>query len=1086
MGKYAPIAAGLALAGTLAASPVEAGGVPGVRVVAVVPGQQAAAAGLAAGDRLTHREAAGDVRPLNSPLGVFVAQHTVGQGAPVTLVGTRGGHEQRWRMDSGDWGLETAAADDLAGPSVAAWQAVVDLESLAGSDVPETVTAQVPIRLAAISMLGDRGLDRDESRAARLLAAQALARSSHYDLAAGVLASLLAEFQALPGSESLAGLALVELAHIETERGRFDAAAGALREAARRIAPQASAGTIAAAAANARGDLARAQGDLAAAEAGYREARDIYNTFGPTQAGATGPLRNLGTIAAIRGRLDEAENHYRSALDIAVLAGDDVAAAKTLNNLGIVAVRRGDLASAETYYQQALTINERRGAARSLNINLFNLADIAYARGDYRTGIALLRRALANFQRQAPEGLRVAQTRATLAGMLLDDGQVDEALELYGQAMADYERLAPESVDAALAIIGFGDAARLRGDYEVAQARFTDVLERRRAVAPISVGVAEARQYLARVELDRGDDPAAETHLVQARRIYEQVAPGSVAHAQTLHALAGVSDRRGDTAATLAAYEQAAAAIEAQTRRLGGADDTRSLFGDRYSIIFKDYIQRLLDAGRPAEAFGVLERYRARSLLALLAERDLGLDKALPDDLAADRRRLARAYDEAQDTLLELAESNAPATELDQVRRRLTEIKAQRDALAARLRGANGQLADLERPQPASVADLQSDLEPGTVVLSYSVGSERSALLVVSRERFDVVPLAIGDADLREQVRRFRFLIESGRGDRTPGDALLTAGATLYDWLVRPTETVTEVTRYLIVPDGPLHALPFSALVRRDAAGEEWQYLVERVPVHKTLSLTFHARQAAGTPPEPSEAGAVDVVLFADPAIEGEGDTGTNAPGREPLPYSREEVAGIAELFGERSLVFAGAEATERAARSAAGQARYLHFATHSVVDEVMPLDSALVLSPGTGTENGLLQAWEIFEDVTTPARLVVLSSCDSALGRETAGDGLIGLTRAFHYAGARSVAGTQWAVADRSTAVLMRAFYERLADGAAIDEALRDAQLSLLRGEGGAKATGWLQRVAGALAGTPGLYRHPYHWAAFELSGAR
>jgi CHAT domain-containing protein len=187
-----------------------------------------------------------------------------------------------------------------------------------------------------------------------------------------------------------------------------------------------------------------------------------------------------------------------------------------------------------------------------------------------------------------------------------------------------------------------------------------------------------------------------------------------------------------------------------------------------------------------------------------------------------------------------------------------------------------------------------------------------------------------------------------------------------------------------------------------------------------------------------------------------------------PLPATRSEVAAIAALYGPQMATFLGAEATEERAKELAPRARVLHFATHGLLDERFPLDSALALAapPAAGgqRENGLLQAWEILAGPPLAADLVTLSACETALGREAGGEGLLGLTRAFQYAGARTVVASLWGVADDSTSALMAAFYRHLRSGSPKDEALRRAQLELL----GDPATA-----------------HPYHWAAFEVVGA-
>ena len=139
-----------------------------------------------------------------------------------------------------------------------------------------------------------------------------------------------------------------------------------------------------------------------------------------------------------------------------------------------------------------------------------------------------------------------------------------------------------------------------------------------------------------------------------------------------------------------------------------------------------------------------------------------------------------------------------------------------------------------------------------------------------------------------------------------------------------------------------------------------------------------------------------------------------------------------------------------------------------------MPLDSALAFtmpeSGGRGEDNGLLQAWEIIEQMRIDADLVTLSACESGLGKEIAGEGLVGLTRAFLYAGARTVNASLWKVADGPTADLMTHFYRNLRDGQAKDEALRNAQLALIR--------------KGRPRGSSMDYSSPLHWAAFTLTG--
>lgn len=198
-----------------------------------------------------------------------------------------------------------------------------------------------------------------------------------------------------------------------------------------------------------------------------------------------------------------------------------------------------------------------------------------------------------------------------------------------------------------------------------------------------------------------------------------------------------------------------------------------------------------------------------------------------------------------------------------------------------------------------------------------------------------------------------------------------------------------------------------------------------------------------------------------------------------PLPATRVEVERIVSLFPNAQPLL-GAEATEERAKSLSREIRLIHFATHATLDERFPLNSAIVLSSPAkdraDREDGLLQAWEIFEQVRLDADLVVLSACESGLGKELGGEGLVGLTRAFQYAGARSVLASLWKISDRSTAELMVRFYKHLQEGMPKDEALRASQIELLREPLHVANEKGEVEVVDASA--------PFYWAAFQLYG--
>ena len=192
------------------------------------------------------------------------------------------------------------------------------------------------------------------------------------------------------------------------------------------------------------------------------------------------------------------------------------------------------------------------------------------------------------------------------------------------------------------------------------------------------------------------------------------------------------------------------------------------------------------------------------------------------------------------------------------------------------------------------------------------------------------------------------------------------------------------------------------------------------------------------------------------------GDPNASA-GTAPLPYAREEVAKIAQLFSGNVVVYDGDGATESQFKAAASTARFLHLAAHAELDEQFPLNSAIVLAADPVGDDGRLHAWEVIEEMQLQAELVVLSGCDTGRGRELSGEGVLGLARAFRVAGAESVLASLWQVSDRSTSELMVRFYAQLQEGSPTDVSLASAQRQLLATR---------------------VWAHPYHWAGFRLTG--
>jgi len=297
----------------------------------------------------------------------------------------------------------------------------------------------------------------------------------------------------------------------------------------------------------------------------------------------------------------------------------------------------------------------------------------------------------------------------------------------------------------------------------------------------------------------------------------------------------------------------------------------------------------------------------------------------------------------------------------------------------------------------------------------------------------------------------------------------------LYAALWAPIETWLPQragARVTIIPHGPLHSLPFAALL--DPRG---RYVVERYALHYAASGAV-LREAAERTGRRSAGDGTDL-LVADPQPMPAPEIGPPLPA---LPASRLEVQAISRLLGGTAHVLVGRRATEAAVRSALPAAHVVHFATHALIRARDPLGSHLVLGMSTDARapadrDGRLTGSEI-AGMTLSTDLVVLGACRSARG-PISSDGIAGLTRSFMAAGAPSVIATLWDVADEPTSRLMTRFYREYARGVPKDQALRAAQLAII-------ADLRAGRVKGRMGGASVTYpEHPWLWAAPILVGA-
>jgi len=375
------------------------------------------------------------------------------------------------------------------------------------------------------------------------------------------------------------------------------------------------------------------------------------------------------------------------------------------------------------------------------------------------------------------------------------------------------------------------------------------------------------------------------------------------------------------------------------------------------------------------------------------------------------------------------------------------------------------------------IAEARQALDPGTIGLSYWPTSRKTQILAFRPasspgKGWEIFDCASSAAKLSSELLRHQDSVRGSRLRLTSRED----SARLYDLLLRPAQSFIDTAdRLAIYAPGPLQDVPFSALIHGG------RFLAEEKSVYRAQSLDDLVQLKKRRPRARQEPAGWKILAFGDPAyksLEGHGndynrdsalsraiDRGLSL---EPIPGTRAEIETIVRLFPTTRALL-GPAASEANAREAASEADVLHFACHGLHNPESPPESGLALAtPPTlipGWDNGLLQAWEVRRRLKLKAELVTLSACNTGLGDESGRKDRFGLSSAFLAAGARSVLASTWSVSDEQTSVLMGRFYRYLRAGLAKDEALRRAQVDMIR------------------SGSPSLAA-PAAWAGFELFG--
>ena len=780
-----------------------------------------------------------------------------------------------------------------------------------------------------------------------------------------------------------------------------------------------------------------ARADFQVALAAFRRADD-----------RAGEMKALFAIARAEYYLDDPADlaSSRESERIARELGDRVVVARVLKLVGNILVYRGDFKAALTAFDEAIAISRDLGQ-RNAEMRTMNDAALAYNRlGDAGRSIATFEQALP-LARATHDVLMESNILNNLGIAYRRLGENERALAMYRRSLAN-RRAAGDPRGQMIALNNIGDLENERDAPTLALAYHRQALAFARQIGDVE-STARALSNIGTTELQLGDA----AHALEDER-----------------ASLAMRERINDISGKGFALEGIGAALQ----RLGRLDEAADAFEQSLAIrrrIGEEYNQAesLFDLAQ-------VERDRANYDTALaFASSAVDLDEQLrrridnPDLRLTFRARGQRYYE----VLIDLLQTHAPATEpsaaLDVSERARARVLLE-SVVGSRI--DRSRYDALPPAEPLTTAEIQRQvLDPGTVLLEFALGDDHSWLWAVTPATVTSIALP-PRRDIDALARRtYAQLSVAAAG----GDAAAALSRAILGGVANQLRTTWRGKRLVIVPSGSLASVPFAALPVPGA--HEATSLAAGHEVVMAPSASVIAALRADASRRPHADGGVAVI--ADPVFDADDPrvpvrraaTSTGArhsPAPARLSFSQQEAAAIAALAPRGSVFTAtGFQATRAAVLGGAlAGRRIVHIATHGVVDNSRPDRSALILSlvDRSGAPlDGYVRQRDIY-GMHLDADLVVLSACQTALGREMRGEGLIGMTRAFMYAGTPRVVASLWEVGDRATAELMTRFYEALLRRhLTAAAALREAQLEM--------------------AHDP-RWSSPYYWAGFVLHG--
>ncbi len=798
-------------------------------------------------------------------------------------------------------------------------------------------------------------------------------------------------------------------------------------------------------------------GEYLAALDAQRQALVLYRQLGRRDLEASA-LNNIGDLYERQGRYQEALYAYRQALSLQEQLQEVGAQGRTLNNIGVIHLHLGQYEEALTYYKLSLAskraANDQAGEAATLN----NIGVVQWKQEKYQEALrsydqALrLRRALSDTRGQGSTLTNIGMVHAA-------EGRSQEALETFRQALSITQTV--------------GD--RQRESWTLAQ------------LGKLYNTLGDARQAH-----DAFQQSVALSAPLQAREILWEA----------LRGLAAVEVEREQFQEAIQHYEQALVEIEALRAEFRASDEYFVVMADKFEVydelidLFSRLHQMSPEKRYDQKAFDIFERKQGRLFLEQMGKTGTRQFASLPESVRQREEQTDAQLERAQyDLAAALSQSPQDIDRIAESEQRLQTLQAEQYKLRATLQTEYPEYYALRYPQPVSLDELrQRVLQPDELMLAYHVMPGSTILWVIGAQQMQMRVLPAGEREMQQLVANMRnamlskFIgtaIEQEYNPATAEDmpfpeASYALFATLLPQDIRP--LLTQERPLYIVPSGALYAIPFEALLTRPAQrSEEEHFLLEDVSISYVSSASLlktlrDARNRAG------RSTRFPLIAFAHPAYKSLSQSaGTNRSLQMQMLLS-ETGGNIEELEDTEvearkinDVLKSPPESRPLQLRQDASRANLLQMNADNRLDDyqyvlfslhgLIPGQITYVDQPALILSDDLLLMSDVF-GLSLNADMVVLSACNTGRGKYERGEGVMGLTRAFMYAGTPTTAVTLWSVASLSSQYLSVGMFSSLKQGMPPAPALRAIKLQLLKDK------------------TNPEFREPFHWAPFVIFG--